>query len=97
MTEFLKAADLPPYDESVTCPMCCGGMTTTYHGWMDVELDKKHRPVWPCFTGVPVADSHLCRVCERCGYGWCEATAEAREPGKVTKRSGNVRALREGK
>jgi hypothetical protein len=27
--------------------------------------------------GSLAVGEHLCRACERCGHGWCEATADA--------------------
>lgn len=72
-----KARDLPPFDETADCPKCAsGGMSVIFHGC--------NAKGFPCETIRRwVIDGHLCRICERCGYGWCEAavdTKPARRP-----------------
>jgi transcriptional regulator with XRE-family HTH domain len=65
-------AALPPFNEHNECPKCANGtVAVAYHD----------SPVggFPCQApGRAVGGGHLCRACERCGYGWCEAPADAR-------------------
>jgi hypothetical protein len=78
--EPASAAELPPFDEDAACPKCAGGtVRVTYHA----------APAggFPCGTpGRAVAGEHLCRACERCGYGWCEAPGDARGARRPTLR-----------
>ncbi|HEY6492086.1 MAG TPA: hypothetical protein VIZ43_02355 [Trebonia sp.] len=74
---FTWARDLAPFDENASCPQCGGGT-------VDVIFHPIHTRGFPCETAtVRVLDGHLCRVCGRCGYGWCEVglvTKSARRP-----------------
>jgi hypothetical protein len=73
--EFVWARDLPPFDEAADCPKCGGGaVRTVYHLCSERGF--------PCGLdyGRWVLDGHLCRVCERCGHGWCEAPADVKPP-----------------
>jgi hypothetical protein len=73
MVEFIHAEDLPPFDESADCPKCGRGRVRAifYYG-----LTEK----FPCRSDFApwLLGEHLCRVCERCGYGWCEAPADTK-------------------
>jgi hypothetical protein len=78
-TEVILPQDLPPFDEAAGCPKCGrSAMGVTFHcGIADG---------FPCWvTGVRIVKGeHLCRICDQCGHGWCEATVEtkpARRPG----------------
>lgn len=73
--EFFWARDLPPFDEAADCPKCGGGaVRTIYH--------PGYEKGFPCGLdfGRWVLDGHLCRVCERCSHGWCEAPADVKPP-----------------
>jgi ribosomal protein S27AE len=74
---FTWARDLPPFDENASCPQCG-------EGTVKVIFHPVHTRGFPCETArLRVLDGHLCRVCGRCGYGWCEAglaTKPARPP-----------------
>jgi hypothetical protein len=68
----LDAEDLSPFDENASCTKCGSGrVRVIYHcvrvGGFPCEPERQ----W-------VPGEHLCRVCERCGGGWCEATVETR-------------------
>lgn len=81
--------DLPPYGLIVSCPKCGHGasatvvsdddapsrrnesaLTTVYHhkGVLDQPCGVQFG--WPNIQGL---GEHLCRKCNRCGYGWAEA------------------------
>lgn len=63
------APDLPPFSQDTECPKCLGkDVTIAYH--------PGHRKFRPC-QDQPGIGGHLCRACQRCGYGWCEAPADA--------------------
>jgi transcriptional regulator with XRE-family HTH domain len=70
--EPASAGELPPFSEHAECPKCASGtVAVTYHA----------APAggFPCEAPArPAPGEHLCRACGQCGYGWCEATAEAR-------------------
>lgn len=69
--EFAWGNELPPFDANAGCPKC--------HGGVDVIFHFTHTEKFPCMGDVTwVLDEHLCRVCRRCMYGWCEATAETK-------------------
>lgn len=66
-------AALQPFDPEAGCPKCCSEqVSATWHATA-VALQ-------PCWTTRLVIDrvttEHLCRRCERCGYGWCEIPAD---------------------
>src|SRR5580692_10620130 len=66
------ANDLPPFDENASCAKC---------GYSRVRVicHSSRTTKFPCDrSGAGVVGEHLCRVCERCGGGWCEATVETR-------------------
>ncbi len=61
------AVELPPFNEHAVCSKCAGAAVgTAYHA----------APVGRC-PCASAAGEHLCRACQRCGYAWCEATADA--------------------
>jgi transcriptional regulator with XRE-family HTH domain len=66
------AENLPPFGEDAGCLKCASGtVRVTYHA--------DSTGGFPCGTpGRAAAGEHLCRACERCGYGWCEAPADTR-------------------
>lgn len=83
-------AELPRYGTVESCPKCGAAAgagsavesdaTTVYHsGRM-----PRDAPAPPC-SGAFYADlglgEHMCRTCQACGYGWCEAVLK---PGPVT-------------
>lgn len=73
--EFLWGRDLPPFDEAASCPKCgCAAVRTVYHECTETGF--------PCGMEHArwVLDGHLCRVCERCSHGWCEAPVDANLP-----------------
>ncbi len=84
--EPASAAELPPFSGQSGCPKCVSGtVAVVYHA----------APAggFPCQApALPMAGEHLCRVCQRCGYGWCEATADtrARRPPRAAPRRGRA-------
>jgi hypothetical protein len=71
MPRYVWARDLPPFDEDADCPKCASGAVgVLFHSY---SVDD-----FPCRTGRWLMDGHLCRVCERCGYGWCEAALDTK-------------------
>jgi transcriptional regulator with XRE-family HTH domain len=70
--EPASAQELPPFSGHAGCPKCAGGtVAVIYHA----------APAggFPCEAPArPVPGEHLCRACGQCGYGWCEAAADAR-------------------
>ena len=78
--EPARAQELPPFSEHAGCPKCASGtVAVIYHA----------APAggFPCEApGTPLAGEHLCRACGQCGYGWCEATADARPARRRTLR-----------
>jgi hypothetical protein len=72
MTGHTWAADLPPFDEDAGCPKCASGAISVIFHFI-------HTDGFPCeSSGEWVIGGHLCRVCQRCGYGWCEAPVDAK-------------------
>ena len=70
----IRAKDLPPFDENASCAKCGWGAIRAIYHRTSIEG-------CPCeFAQVWVMDEHLCRVCERCGGAWCEATVETKAP-----------------
>jgi len=75
----------PPNGEPAGCPKCAySRVSVTYHPAIMPEGTKpkpSRGEAWPCsrFMGrvYGFGVEHLCRVCERCGYGWCEKTADS--------------------
>jgi transcriptional regulator with XRE-family HTH domain len=62
-----SAEHLPSFAERAVCPKCASvAVGVAYH--------VAPTGGYPCASSV---GEHLCRVCQRCGYGWCEATADA--------------------
>ncbi len=64
--------ELPAHGSITSCPKCGGGkdkgtaLTVTYH-----TGPQEARSRQPCrYKDI---GEHLCRRCERCGYGWCES------------------------
>jgi hypothetical protein len=85
MTEFLKSKDLPPFDELGDCPKCAGtSVKVIYHGFYKRGFPCKVEDAW-------VKGEHMCRICGRCGHGWCEAPADVKPP--VSR--GGLRVVRE--
>jgi hypothetical protein len=79
--EFVWARDLPAFDEDAHCPKCGGvEVRTIYH------LSSKRGSLCGFDLGHGVLDGHLCRVCERCGHGWCEAPADVKPPARPVLR-----------
>ena len=74
---FTLAGDLPPFDEAVGCPKCVGGTVLVVYQPVSVAG-------FPCCEpfGREVTGGHLCRVCGRCGYGWCEAPVDVTPVGR---------------
>lgn len=73
--EFLWGRDLPPFDEAASCPKCgCAAVRAVYHECTETGF--------PCGMEHAqwVLDGHLCRVCERCSHGWCEAPVDVKPP-----------------
>jgi len=72
---------LPSHGSVTSCPKCgasehgTNALTVTYHSEPQL-LSRYERVKWPCRLGRP-AGEHLCRRCERCGFGWCEAVVTA--------------------
>ena len=59
---------LPQHESITSCPKCAapaGRLGVTYHACAEPFGS------WACRDTQLL--EHLCRVCERCGYGWCEA------------------------
>lgn len=72
------AAELPAYSgQSARCLKCKWSVVATiYHDWggaLAPKLSDGADP--PCRRANPLRE-HLCRVCQRCGYGWPEACAD---------------------
>src|SRR5271166_1853539 len=68
------SAPLRPYNLGSNCAKCdCEQIVVVYH-----EIGMAGSPCWPAI-GVEdrIFVPHLCKRCTRCGYGWCEATADA--------------------
>lgn len=65
---------LIPFDPAAACPKCHAEMVdAVWHAAMTVKAP----PGWPCADMTrPVSGEHMCRVCTRCGYGWCEIPAD---------------------
>lgn len=68
------------FSEEPFCPKCGGKhFETRWHQFVILQAEPMH----PCeawmfaelLTGA--IGEHLCRVCDRCGYGWPEQTADA--------------------
>jgi hypothetical protein len=70
--DFVWAIDLPPFDKDGACPKCgFPGIRVLFHGGK--------REGFPCWSVVRwILDGHLCRVCNRCGHGWCEASVDTK-------------------
>lgn len=66
-----SAASLPTLDPDAACPKCAGAVVSVaYHAGMAAGS--------PCAApGGAALGEHLCRGCQRCGYGWPEATADS--------------------
>lgn len=67
------SAPLLPFRPASDCPKCAGEQVTlTYH-----STGLAGSPCWP-ETSVQdrVFVPHLCKHCLRCGFGWCEQTAD---------------------
>jgi hypothetical protein len=66
------AEDLPPLDRNASCPKCGHVLISViYHRYL---VDG-----FPCHL-YSVIDEHLCRVCRRCQFGWCEAPIDVKPP-----------------
>ncbi|GAA1978864.1 hypothetical protein [Kitasatospora viridis] len=69
-------------DNSSTCIKCCSGETIThYHPAVVVgECDTEYQHALQLADDpTQISDmltEHLCRACLRCGYTWCERTAD---------------------
>jgi len=74
----VDADELPPFDENAKCPKCRSPRV------ISVVFHRCFKRGFPCYEDDLALGEHLCRVCGRCGYGWCEATAEA----GATRRAG---------
>jgi hypothetical protein len=74
--------DLPKYGTAESCPKCGASAgvsaesvvepdaSTVYHEWRM----PRETPAPPCSRDVYARiGEHICRVCQVCGYGWCEA------------------------
>jgi hypothetical protein len=75
MSRAIAAEDLPPYDSQGSCPKCGEtDVSTTYHCGFATGKNKATGENWPCNrSGISiVSGEHLCRVCQRCGYGRAE-------------------------
>lgn len=69
------AVPLPPFSgDAPTCPKCGNeGASTTFKAYGDCLVGEDH-----AMSQGWHANERLCRRCARCGYGWDEATTEAR-------------------
>lgn len=66
--------NLPPFAEDADCPKCRSGSVAVI--WHDYCKKK-----FPCETDFEwILGEHLCRVCNRCRHGWCEAPADVKPP-----------------
>lgn len=75
MPEYVWAEDLPPFDEDADCPKCASGaVRVLFHSYSTDGFPCRTSTIW-------LMDGHLCRVCERCGHGWCEAALDTK-PGR---------------
>lgn len=77
--------ELLAHGSITACPKCgasehgVSALTVTYHA--EPQLTSRYEKVrWPCRFRRSVGE-HLCRQCERCGYGWCEAVVSGSEAG----------------
>lgn len=71
--------DLPMHGSILACPKCGSdketddgkikGLRTYYHEQGVLHAPCGNRFGWP---DVQNLGEHLCRVCDRCGYGWPE-------------------------
>ncbi len=72
-----------PAASAAGCPKCGRPqVTATYHPGLRMtpisERLHTYTGDWPCasLSRRSSIGEHLCRICERCGYAWCEATVE---------------------
>jgi hypothetical protein len=86
--------ELPWYGSVESCPKCGTNAgspaespvepdaSTVYHS--ERQIRELLKPPYPPCTSIPLTTDlgeHLCRTCQVCGFGWCEAVLS---PGPVT-------------
>jgi hypothetical protein len=66
------SAPLPPFRPAGICAKCSAEqLVLVYHAGAMAGC-----PCWPADPALRVITEHLCVSCPRCGYGWCEQTAD---------------------
>lgn len=87
MPEYIWAETLAPYNPTATCRKCGKRAETLYH--------PIHTTGFPCETrSTWILDDHLCRICPRCKFGWCEAPVDVKPPQSHSRQRGQLRVVR---